>query len=73
MTGAELAPLRKAVGLSQSELAQRAGIGRHAVIYWKCKPQVDRHSWAVDRMAGVVGLPDLPPRMIAARRKVVLC
>ena len=62
MTGAELAAVRKAAGLSQSELAQRAGIGRHAVSYWECKPQVARRAWAVDRMAGVLALPDVPAR-----------
>lgn len=31
MTGAELAAIRRAAGLSQTDLARRVGIGRHAV------------------------------------------
>lgn len=62
MTGADLAAIRKAAGLSQTELAQRAGIGRHAVSYWECKPQVDRRAWALRRMAEVLALPDVPVR-----------
>ncbi|WP_176562700.1 HGGxSTG domain-containing protein [Paracoccus liaowanqingii] len=58
MTGAELAAMRKAAGLSQIKLAQRVGIGRHAVSYWECKAQVERHAWAVERMAEVLPLPD---------------
>lgn len=61
MTGAELASIRKAAGMSQTKLAQRAGIGRHAVSYWECKPQVDRRAWAVDRMADALELPALVP------------
>lgn len=61
MTGAELAAIRKAAGLSQTALARRVGIGRHAVSYWECKPQVDRRSWAVQRMATVLPLPDNRP------------
>jgi len=57
MTGAELAAIRKAAGLSQSELARRAGIGRQAVSYWENKPEVDRRAWAVLRMAKVLNLP----------------
>ena len=58
MTGAEFAAIRKAVGLSQAALAQRrVGIGRHAVSYWECKPEVDLRSWAVRRMAEVLPLP----------------
>ncbi|WP_405403616.1 HGGxSTG domain-containing protein [Paracoccus sp. Ld10] len=68
MTGVELAAIRKATGLSQTELAQRAGIGRHAVSYWECKPQVDRCAWAVERMAGALSLPDMP-----ARHPVAIC
>lgn len=60
MTGADLAALRKAAGLSQTVLAQRAGIGRHAVSYWENRPQVDLRAWAVERMAGVIELPKKP-------------
>lgn len=57
MTGAELAKIRKASGLSQSGLALRAGIGRHAVSYWENKAEVDLNSWAVRKIGEVVPLP----------------
>ncbi|WP_347917115.1 helix-turn-helix transcriptional regulator [Paracoccus marcusii] len=60
MTGADLAAIRKAAGLSQTELAQRVGIGRHAVSYWECRAKVERTAWAVERMAEVLNLPDAP-------------
>lgn len=66
MTGAELAAIRKTAGLSQAELGSRAGIGRHAVSYWECKPQVDRRAWAVKRISDVLGLSDAP-RMCEGR------
>ena len=49
--GKDLARARKAVGLSQTALARKAGIGRHAVSYWKCKPKMNRRGWAVARLA----------------------
>ncbi|MEY8840642.1 HGGxSTG domain-containing protein [Cribrihabitans sp. XS_ASV171] len=58
MTGADLAGLRKAAGLSQAGLAQRAGCGRHAVSYWERKPEVDRRAWAVERVTKALGLSD---------------
>lgn len=58
MTGAELAAIRKAAGLSQIELARRVGIGRHTVSYWENRPRVIRGAWAVQRMAEVLPLPD---------------
>ena len=61
MTGAELAAIRKASGLSQSDLARRAGIGRHAVSYWESRPVVRRWAYAVQAMAGVLRLPPLAP------------
>ncbi|WP_177213156.1 helix-turn-helix domain-containing protein [Celeribacter neptunius] len=60
MTGTELAAIRKAAGLSQTELAQRVGIGRHAVSYWENKPDVDLHAHAVSQMARVLPLPEPP-------------
>ncbi|WP_199559606.1 HGGxSTG domain-containing protein [Paracoccus sediminilitoris] len=73
MTGAELAAIRKAAGLSQTELAQRAGIGRHAVSYWECKAKVERSAWAVERMGEVLTLPDalvvLPVRRSSIDRR----
>ena len=59
MTGEELAVIRRRAGLSQTALAQRAGIGRHAVSYWENKTRVDLRAWAVHRMAGVLDLPEL--------------
>jgi len=51
MIGRDLALARKAAGLSQTALARKAGIGRHAVSYWECRAKVDPRSWAVQRMA----------------------
>lgn len=60
MTGAELAALRHAAGLSQTALGKRVGIGRHAVSYWETKPVIDLHAWALQRMAEVLPLPPPP-------------
>lgn len=57
MTGKELAQLRKAAGLTQSQLAKQVHIGRHAVSYWECKDIVDLRSWAVTRMREVLDVP----------------
>lgn len=58
--GKELAARRKAAGLSQIQLAQRAGVGRTAVQYWEAAQQLDPQGWAVRRMAEVLDwqLPD---------------
>ncbi len=56
MTGAEPAFLRKAAHLSQTALAKRAGVGKHTVSYWECKPHLDCRGWAVLRMFGALGL-----------------
>lgn len=58
MTGEELAAIRKAARLSQTELAERVGIGRHAVSYWECRAKVDRRAWAVCAIGKVLTLPD---------------
>ena len=50
-TGAELRAARKAGGLSQAALGAKAGISRHAVSYWECRPSIDPRGWAVRRMA----------------------
>ncbi|RYH10514.1 helix-turn-helix transcriptional regulator [Tropicimonas sp. IMCC6043] len=60
MSGADLAAIRKFAGLSQSRLAERAGIGRHAVSYWETKPVVDLKGWAPGRMFKVLGIEVLP-------------
>lgn len=62
MTGEELAAIRHRAGLRQTDLAQRAGIGRHAVSYWENRPRVDLRAWAVRRMAEVLDLPKPPTR-----------
>lgn len=49
--GAELAARRRAAGLTQAELGQRAGCGRSAVQYWERRWQIDPASWAVRAMA----------------------
>lgn len=50
-TGTALRAARKAAGLSQTALGEKAGIGRHAVSYWECKAHIDQRAWAVQRMA----------------------
>ncbi|WP_443021726.1 HGGxSTG domain-containing protein [Shinella sp. 838] len=56
LTGKELAALRKAAGLNQAQLANRAHIGRHAVSYWETSDHVDFRAYAVRRMAVVLGV-----------------
>lgn len=41
MTGDELRKARKAARLSQTALARRTGIGRHAVSYWACRAKAN--------------------------------
>jgi transcriptional regulator with XRE-family HTH domain len=60
MTGAELRAHRKAAGLTQAALAQRAGIGRHAVSYWECRDRLDLRGWAVRRMFEALGIKPVP-------------
>jgi len=60
ITGADLRKARKAAGLSQTTLAWRAGIGRHAVSYWECKAALDLRGWAVERMVKALGPENLP-------------
>ena len=52
----ELAQIRKAAGLTQSQLAALAGIGRHAVSYWEGKAAIDPNGWAMSRIAAVLTL-----------------
>ena len=56
ITGAELRAERKAAGLSQTTPAERALIGRHAVIYWEKKPGKFWRGWAIQRMFEALGL-----------------
>ena len=60
ITGADLRNARKAANLTQVDLAQRAGIGRHAISYWECKAVVPLSRWAVGRMVAVLGQNSLP-------------
>ena len=50
ITGAELRAERKVALLSQATLAERAGIGRQAVIYWERKSGKFWRGWAIQRM-----------------------
>ncbi len=56
MTGAELRAARQALGLTQTGLADKAGIGRHAVSYWEGKAWVEPRGHAPRRMLQVLGL-----------------
>ena len=60
MTGADLRAARRAAGLSQIVLAQRAGIGRHAVQYHEARDRLDLRGWAIGRMRKVLGTAALP-------------
>ncbi len=65
MTGAELRAYRKAIGLTQKALAQRANISCSAVKYWERKAQINPNCVTVKRMAmalGIGGLMILPPQ-----------
>jgi len=55
VTGSELAARRKAAGLKQRELADRAEVGRSAVQYWERKPHLDHRSSAVKQLADALG------------------
>ncbi len=54
-SGTWLRGLRKAAGLSQTVLAQKARISRDAVSYWENKPAVDLRGWAPKRMLDALG------------------
>ena len=61
--GDHLRLARKAAGLSQVQLAQKAGISRHAVSYWEVRqewPAGWHLPWAVRQMVGVLGESALP-------------
>ena len=59
-TGADLREARKRAGLSQSELARRAGLCRNTVQYWENKPRLAWRGWAIGRMIDVLGIDVLP-------------
>jgi transcriptional regulator with XRE-family HTH domain len=54
-SGDWLRNLRKTAGLSQAQLATKAGIGREAVSYWERKPTVDLRGWAPKLMLDALG------------------
>ena len=56
MTGEELAQIRMAEGLTQAELAERAGISRQAVSYWEGQSELSPHSDALRHVARVINL-----------------
>jgi transcriptional regulator with XRE-family HTH domain len=60
LSGQELAALRRGAGLTQVQLAQTAGIGRHAVSYWESRAKVNPWSWAPKRMLDVLGVKVVP-------------
>lgn len=60
MTGAALRAARKAAGLSQIELAKRAGVGRHAVQYHEARDRIDLLGWAIGRIRTVLGVDAVP-------------
>ena len=58
MTGAELRARRKALGLSQVELARRAEMSRDTVQYWERKAVVDPRQVGPRRFFEVLGMRD---------------
>jgi DNA-binding XRE family transcriptional regulator len=56
LTGAKLRAHRKATGLTQAELAKRAGFSRHAVYYWEGKKVVNTRQAAPRAFCEVLGL-----------------
>jgi transcriptional regulator with XRE-family HTH domain len=65
MTGAELAALRRAASLSQTELGRLAGLGRQTVSYWERRPKLDLRAHALRQIAKFLALP-APPQLIRA-------
>ncbi len=54
-SGLELASRRRRAGLTQKQLAKRAGVSRFTVSYWEALPGLDPDGWAVRRMAEALG------------------
>jgi DNA-binding XRE family transcriptional regulator len=67
MTGAELRAHRKAAGLTQLALAQRAKVSRDAVQYWEAKASVNLCGWAPKRICEALGLKAYPHQYARAR------
>ena len=60
LSGRKLALTRHKAGLTQSQLAQAAGIGRHAVSYWERKAGVDSLQHAPRCMLAVLSVATDP-------------
>lgn len=67
ITGAELRAHRKAAGLTQAELAKRAGFSRDAVGYWEAKEVVSTRHGAPARFCEVLDLRVLSHHYAHAR------
>lgn len=55
MTGEDLRALRKAARLTQTRLADLAGVSRDCVQYWERTPSVDLSSWGPRRIMQAIG------------------
>ncbi|TNC72040.1 helix-turn-helix domain-containing protein [Rubellimicrobium roseum] len=60
MTGNELRTHRKAAGLTQQQLAERAGFSRDTVQYWERKAVVECREVAPRRLCEVLGVQGYP-------------
>ena len=67
MTGVELRARRKALGLSQVELARRASMTRDTVQHWERKTIIDPRQVGPRRFFEVFGVQDYPTPMTYAR------
>lgn len=56
LSGKQLAALRRAADLNQTELARAARIGRNSVSYWENRPSVSRNSYAAKRIFAVLDI-----------------
>jgi len=65
LSGQDLAAFRQAVGLTQTALAQAAGLSRHTVRRWEQKAVVDVERSTFERLIGVL-MPPSQPRLRGA-------
>ncbi len=56
LSGADLRRHRRDAGLTQTQLAKRAGVSRETVQYWEAKPAIDWRFGAPNRFAEALGL-----------------
>ena len=68
IAGADLKRARKAAGISQSELAARAGVSRDTVCYWERKSLVAIDEWGPRQILGVLWPGGLPQPLSEAFR-----